>query len=150
MGYFDIDLDELVAGAAASDIGQSLSLDAKDAAVLGSRGNFELFFAVEAGDIDSGAEGGLGKANGDEGDEVVSVAFEEIVGLYCDVAVEVSSGTAHSPGLAFAGDTYPLSLMNAGGDLDIDDSFFRDMAGAATVLAGVSDDPAGASALGTS
>src|SRR5581483_5233035 len=70
---------------------------------LRAAGKVDLLGAVEGGQLQVGAEGGLGEA---------------IVGPYADVDVEVAAGAAARPGRAATAEAQRGPGVDAGGDVD--------------------------------
>ena len=67
--------------------------------------------------------------------------------LYSDVAIKVAFWPTPSAGLTFAGDSYTLAFVNAGWDLDFDDSLFWYSASAFAIFARIGNDLSAAAAL---
>jgi len=142
-------LHELVTGSVRSDIRQTLAFYSKDASVLGAWWDFQALCTVETWHVNSCPQSGLSKADGDNRNQIVSVALQEFVRFYSDVAIEVSSWSASSAGFALVGGSYTLSFVDARWDFDIDASFFGYFAGAFAFFAGACDDLPAASTLRT-
>src|SRR5208282_3974320 len=102
-GREDTDMIVEIAFAAATRVGETFALDAEDGAALGGFGNFEFFFAVEAGDLQLGAQGSLRDAERDGAVKIGAAAFEK--GMFFDVEdnVEIARRAIVRGGLAFAG-----------------------------------------------
>src|SRR5262249_20919003 len=78
-GGLDDDLDQFVAAAPAVDIRHAAALELQDLAGLRAAGDGQAVGTVERGDLDLGAQRGLGEADGDAGDQIAAGAFEERV-----------------------------------------------------------------------
>jgi len=72
----------------------TLSPDAKDLVGGSSGRDFEGHFSVEAGDGDLGAQGELGKGNGDIAKKVMFLPFKDGVRSYGENHVEIPGRTA--------------------------------------------------------
>jgi hypothetical protein len=131
-------------------IGQALGFDAKDRATLRAFGNSQAFFAVQAGDLQLGAEGSLRNADGDGTVKIGSPAFEEIVFLDVEDDIEIARRAAVWPWLAFACDAEARAGVDAGRNAEINGSLAFDAALAAAIGAALFDNLTGALTGGAS
>ena len=112
----DDDLDQLVAAAPAADVGHPPPLEPEHVAALGPLGDVQPVRAVEGGDLDLGAEGGLGEADRHLADQVVAAPLEERVLADHDLDPEVAPGRTGVARLALVAELEPHAALDARGD----------------------------------
>ncbi len=100
--------------------GDALAAHAQLLAAGRAFGNLEGDGAADGGDFDLRAQGGLGKADGEDAAQVVAVALEELMGADGEDDVEVALGRAGASGVAFAGVADAGSALDAGRHLDVE------------------------------
>ena len=134
------DLDDLVAALAfARGGGYALLAEAEFLAGLGAGGDLELGAAVDGGDVDLGAESGLGHGDGDGGEDVVGDAVEDGMRAGFDDQEEVAVGASVGAGVALAGEADALAVAGAGLDAELERLAAGDDAGSVAGGAGVGD-----------
>jgi len=120
-GNLDDDLKEEVPASEAPEVRHPLPLQSKDVPVLGSRRYLERGGAVQGGNSDLGAEGGLREGERKLGQEIVTVAGEQIVLLDRDHDVKITRCPAPKTGLALSLETNLGTVLNPGGNSDLEE-----------------------------
>lgn len=132
-----------IAFAAAAWVGEAFSLDAENGAALRAFGDFELLVAIEAWDLELGAESGLRNAERNRAIEIGAATFKEGVLLDVKNHVEIAGSAAIGSWLAFTGDTEACAGINARGNAQLDGFFALNATLAAAIGAAFANDLAG-------
>src|SRR4029453_7658532 len=127
-------------------VGDPLAAEPEEAPRLGPLLDLHLDGAVDRGDVELGAEGRLGDADGDVAHDVVPLAAEELVLVDRDRDVEVA-GCTGCAGLALAAELEARPRVDARGYLHLDLVLLADAPRAAAGRARVLDHLARAAAL---
>ena len=105
--------DDKVALALVVQVGNAAPSDAQFLAALRALGNLEADRAVDAGNVNLRAQGGLREADGNDAVEVVADALEEVVRADGENDVKIALGTAGAAGIALARVADARALFNA-------------------------------------
>lgn len=141
---FDEYLDEQIAVTAAAVIHDSLATYGEHVAALRSGGDGELVRAVEGWYFNFRAKSGLCVGNRQLQNQMFAVAFEQVVRFDCDKAVAITGRSAVGARFAFALQSDPHAVIDAGGDFYIQFGSFVLQTGATALAAGLADLFAGA------
>ena len=105
-----------VALAPPAEVRHALALQDQALARLRARRHRQLRLALEDRHLDGVAEGRLRKGDRQLGDQMRSLADEELVGADVDHDVEIARRAAELAGLALAGEPELIAVFHAGGD----------------------------------
>jgi len=147
LGNLDPDVDMEISPSASGQGGDTLPAEAEDLVRRGPGGDFEVQFTFEAGDADFGAEGELGKGDGNLAKEIVLPPLKNGMGTDGKNDIEVSGGTPAGAGFPLSRGTEPGASVHAGGNPEFDPGIFLGPALAVTVFAGMFNGLAGAAAF---
>ena len=147
-GHLDPNGDVLVAAASALEQGDALAPQTEGGAGLGTGGQVIGDLAIDGGDLQLSAHGGL-----IEGDRLLvkdggALTDKLAAGLHPDVDDQIAGGAAVLAGVALAPEGDSLTVIDTGGDGHRDTALDLVVSGAVAVITGAVDDLAGAVALG--
>jgi len=123
-------------------------VDLEDRAVLGALGDGQVVGTIERWDLDLGAEGGLGEADGQLDDKVIALAGEHRVVRDAHDDMEIAPHAVavgrdiRCGGFALTRDTHGLPVMHARWNLDREGALARLTAPTRALRAAVLDDRA--------
>src|SRR5262249_52886274 len=127
----------------------AFAFEAEDGAGLRAFRDGQSFFAVERGNSDLRAEGGLREGDGNIDVEIIALTFEDLVFFDVDHHIEIASRPRILTSLALAGQSQTRAGVNAGGNLYFELLLLLDSPLAAAGFAGVGDHSACAATLMT-
>src|SRR2546422_3283341 len=124
----------------ASALRNAATFDSKRRARLSAGWNNQLFFlALESGNHDMRAQGGLRKCNGNVAIKIVFAAFEKFVFLNIENDVQISGSAAFAARIAFTGQPHFGAGIHSGRDLQIECLFPDDAAFPVACMAAILD-----------
>src|SRR5947209_18436250 len=140
-GGADLEMHLEVAAAVLAQVGDALAADADDPAALGAGGDLQRqLLAVQGGNRELVAEGGLRDIDRHLEQQVVALALEEAMRLDVQHYVQVARHTAAWGRLALAIHAQLDTLVCAGRDFDHQAGPTANHAATLTLVAGVGDD----------
>ena len=99
LGDFDADANMEIAPATTGEGGNALSTEAENLVRSGARRNFQVQFAIEAGDADFRPQSELGEGDGHLAKKIILLTLEDRVRTDAEDHVEIAGGT--TPGTGF-------------------------------------------------